>query len=322
MQLFGTKRIRLWPPSAYRELHVFPDAHPRARKAQVNLEWLDSEDEDATTTTDRQKNHDARFPFFRALSNPYLDVLLEPGDVLEIPAFWFHHVENGRLPQTTTATFQGGVQDEPTVSINLFSLSQSMMMAQRIFQTASQLQPFAVTERTSPQNDPTLEFASVALRALGWELLQGLSTLQPPPPHDTRSNKYASPHIYIRTHLLQSRYGPLLGQDYFDNNNNDNNHDSDEDSNTCAITNEQTQAVQDCVARILPDFAALQAMDYHEHDHDKDDHNNTGGGGGIVDLVALHLLELWAVQLVGAPSVADAWKAAVHLAPPSSDVTN
>ncbi|KAL3932871.1 MAG: hypothetical protein SGBAC_010645, partial [Bacillariaceae sp.] len=41
LQLFGTKRIRCFAPHAgVTHLHVFPDAHPRARKSQVNLDVL------------------------------------------------------------------------------------------------------------------------------------------------------------------------------------------------------------------------------------------------------------------------------------------
>ena len=79
--LHGTKRLRCWPPSAATELHVFPDAHPRARKSQVNFD---------------QPDH-ARFPLFAELPPPSLDVTLEPGEALLLPAFWFHHVENDPL---------------------------------------------------------------------------------------------------------------------------------------------------------------------------------------------------------------------------------
>lgn len=75
-QASGTKRVRVWPPSQHWSMHVFPDAHPRARKAQVDV------DED-----------DPSFALRRQLQSPMLDVVLQPGDALRIPAFWFHHCE-------------------------------------------------------------------------------------------------------------------------------------------------------------------------------------------------------------------------------------
>jgi|EP01046_Picozoa_sp_COSAG06_P050652 hypothetical protein len=93
VQLHGTKRLRCYPPQAATCLHVFPDAHPRARKSQVNF--------DSPDTT--------RFPLFAALPPPALDITLHPGDALSVPAFWFHHVENDPLG--------------PSVSLNLFAPS-------------------------------------------------------------------------------------------------------------------------------------------------------------------------------------------------------
>ena len=58
-------------------MHVFPDAHPRARKAQVDVDAPDA----------------AVFPLSEALGPPDVDVVLEPGDAVAIPAFSFHHCE-------------------------------------------------------------------------------------------------------------------------------------------------------------------------------------------------------------------------------------
>jgi len=69
----GFKRLRVWGPDQHLALHVFPDAHPRARKSQVDPDHPEL----------------SRFPNYRDLSDPLLDVELGPGDAVEIPAFFF-----------------------------------------------------------------------------------------------------------------------------------------------------------------------------------------------------------------------------------------
>ena len=91
-QVHGRKRFRLWGPDAHAALQVFPDAHPRARKAQVLI--------DSTM----------------GLPAAELDVILEPGEALFIPAFWFHHVE----------------ALSPSVSVNVFSENSMKLAAQDI----------------------------------------------------------------------------------------------------------------------------------------------------------------------------------------------
>ena len=43
-QLSGLKRVRCWRPDAHHALHVFPDTHPRARKAQAPVDMADMAD--------------------------------------------------------------------------------------------------------------------------------------------------------------------------------------------------------------------------------------------------------------------------------------
>ena len=38
VQMHGEKEFLLWPPSAAAAMHVYPDSHPRARKAQADVE--------------------------------------------------------------------------------------------------------------------------------------------------------------------------------------------------------------------------------------------------------------------------------------------
>ena len=126
VQLYGSKRVRCYPPSVGLCLHVFPDAHPRARKSDGDFDRMNNNDDDTLRL---------RFPHFVDLPQPSLDVIMRPGDAIEIPAFWFHNVENGRIPFNTITKEEG--DDAPSVSVNSFSLSQPMMMAQQIFQKAS-----------------------------------------------------------------------------------------------------------------------------------------------------------------------------------------
>ena len=88
VQLSGEKEFWLWPPEAHAALHLFPDSHPRSRKAQLDPEAPD-----------------VRCHPLSATLPPPLRLLLAPGDVLRLPAFWLHHV--------TSRT--------PTVSLNLFA---------------------------------------------------------------------------------------------------------------------------------------------------------------------------------------------------------
>ena len=264
VQLWGCKRIRLWGPTAVTSLHVFPDAHSRARKSQVNLDAPDL----------------ARYPQFLSLPSPVLDCVLQPGDALSIPAFWFHHVENG---MTFAEKEQLSTSNEPSVSFNMFSLSESMMVAQDVFQAGSR--PFG----TLPHNTDITTVA-VLLRALAWSLCSQLDL---------------DPHALIRTSLLDTKYVPLHQQQE--------NCSSQppppppppqqkqEDKRGRKLTKSEHKQATICMRRILPPFQWLQ--------------NNADDG--VVSLVICHLLELWAVEMVGADSVEAVWEAVLRLPSPS-----
>ena len=284
VQLYGSKRIRIYPPSVgVYNLHVFPDAHPRARKSQVDFDKYYGGMELQTQQQQQQQIIRQQFPHFDKLPMPILDVILRPGDAIEIPAFWFHHVENGRFPSssiskqsspTNNIDFDGG-DDGPSVSLNSFVLSQPMMIAQQIFQKASR----PLGPRSSPVS-PSL--VPAILKSLGVALIRGLDVVV----------DCGSEEEFIRQYLLNARYDPLefgkstAGKDT-----------GSEESNTTtqqSLNDAQLRAIKECVERILPDFQDLMF-------EGEDDRN------GIALLVALHLLELWAVEFVGASSVAKAW---------------
>lgn len=107
VQCDGHKEFWLWPPSAADALHVFPDAHPRARKAQRDVEaaLAAAPPADARAEATRRALFPGRSPT-AALPPPYR-VTLSPGQTLYVPAFWFHHV----------------ISSSPTLSLNVFTPS-------------------------------------------------------------------------------------------------------------------------------------------------------------------------------------------------------
>jgi len=242
-------------------LHVFPDNHPKARKSQVDFDYNVSKHNNDDTIN--------RFPhYYQNIPQPALDVTLQPGDALQIPAFWFHHVENGYSNSNMN-------EGSPSVSLNSFSLSKPMMIAQQIFQKASN----PMGRRINKDQVPAI------LRALGITLLQKL---------DIDEITTGKEMDFIQTYLLKARYTSLnmIG-----------------DSNTTSnhtlyiLTDEQNQAKNTCIDKIIPDFHLLIKGEV--------DGDNQDDGTGIALLVVLHLFELWAVELVGTKSVAKAWDQAL-----------
>ena len=281
VQLYGTKRIRCYPPSkGIYNLHVYPDAHPKARKSQVDFDIVDNDNDDDDV-------HKERFPHYyynEDIPKPTLDVILQPGDALEIPAFTFHHVENGHIPNAKEEEEEedenNGHVDLPSVSLNSFALSKPMMIAQGIFQKASRPMGRNVTTEDLQLYAPSI------LRALGVRLIQQLDI-------DNTAGKEVE---FIRKYLLEARYSPLMDST------DDGNKTNEEMHIQKILTNEQVQTINSCIERIIPDFHLL--IDKEDHGEDNSSHDD---GKGIVLLVAFHLMELWAVELVGAESVASAW---------------
>jgi len=73
---FNSKKFILYPPLQWKNLYMYPRLHPMWHKAQVLFDAPDLE----------------RFPNYKNVIS--YEALLEPGDVLYVPPYWWHHVES------------------------------------------------------------------------------------------------------------------------------------------------------------------------------------------------------------------------------------
>ncbi|XP_066250308.1 hypoxia-inducible factor 1-alpha inhibitor-like [Euwallacea similis] len=88
-QVHGYKRCILFPPRDFECLYPHPVHHPHDRQSMVDFDRPDH----------------IRFPKFKEVKG--CETVVEPGDVLYIPIYWWHHVES---------LMRGG----PTVSVNFW----------------------------------------------------------------------------------------------------------------------------------------------------------------------------------------------------------
>jgi hypothetical protein len=77
-QIYGQKRWYLIPPSHARAMYLYPFLHPSHAQSQL---------------IDLRRVNSSHFRFFAESRPPLYVVTLQPGDVLFLPACWFHFVE-------------------------------------------------------------------------------------------------------------------------------------------------------------------------------------------------------------------------------------
>jgi len=98
IQLHGEKRVLLFPPRVSAGLYLEGSSSP-----VVGWE-VDGHDGTDDGTDDRTKRKTA-FPAYRAARREAREVLLQPGDVLFIPALWAHHTEALHGPSVAVNVF-------------------------------------------------------------------------------------------------------------------------------------------------------------------------------------------------------------------------
>lgn len=92
VQVAGKKRFVLIPPWETSHMHPYPQIHPRNHKAQVDF------DHPNLTAT----------PNYASVQEAYL-AELEPGEVLYIPPYWWHHVRSHVRSVSLASWSQSGI---------------------------------------------------------------------------------------------------------------------------------------------------------------------------------------------------------------------
>lgn len=113
IQIYGRKKFLLLEPTSWKFLYLYPSLHPSYRQSQLNF------DAEITNLKSQPPQNFQNSQYTQSFSNsnyiqktfiPYsqflnhvkemhsnvkiYEVIVEPGDVLYIPPFWFHHVES------------------------------------------------------------------------------------------------------------------------------------------------------------------------------------------------------------------------------------
>jgi hypoxia-inducible factor 1-alpha inhibitor (HIF hydroxylase) len=177
LQISGHKRFYLFEPTEAGNLYSYPVSHPMDRRARVNL------------TRRHEADHTAAFP--RLAHAQCHEVLVGPGDLLFLPAYWWHEVITEPVPE-----------DGVCVSINFWfdmepkSIPLPLKPAHRL-EFSRQLE--ILTERVLGAVSVVPFLTALVLRLRG----DSRWTLERPPKVDAgRWHQFASYVIYEATFML------------------------------------------------------------------------------------------------------------------------
>eukprot|EP01119_Soliformovum_irregulare_P017596 TRINITY_DN5252_c0_g1_i2.p1 TRINITY_DN5252_c0_g1~~TRINITY_DN5252_c0_g1_i2.p1 ORF type:complete len:473 (+),score=131.18 TRINITY_DN5252_c0_g1_i2:107-1420(+) len=101
VQIKGRKKWTLFPPSSWKGLYLYPFLHQGDRQSQVPIE-----------------GNPEKFPRYSEVQDKKIELILEEGDMLYLPPFWFHRVET---------------LDHVTVSINTWTNAEEYYILTRAF---------------------------------------------------------------------------------------------------------------------------------------------------------------------------------------------
>eukprot|EP01091_Cochliopodium_minus_P014883 TRINITY_DN5153_c0_g1_i1.p1 TRINITY_DN5153_c0_g1~~TRINITY_DN5153_c0_g1_i1.p1 ORF type:complete len:847 (-),score=260.45 TRINITY_DN5153_c0_g1_i1:14-2554(-) len=103
VQIYGEKEFILFPPENHRNFHMYPKASPNHKQVMV---WNDLYNISAyRRRLDRPKPQGVR-------------IVLQPGDMLYLPSYWFHHVVARETPPERSDT---GKSIPYSISVNFWS---------------------------------------------------------------------------------------------------------------------------------------------------------------------------------------------------------
>jgi len=179
VQLRGRKHFLLLPPSAHAGLYPYPALHPAHRSARVTVR-----PGEAPTQMEAQT-----YPLYSNLSA--VETTLAPGEVLFIPAMWFHQV---------TAV-------DSSISVNMWSATHAI-------QAVAQAQEIGVSAFSRDYGSEAEKVQ--ALRTMWRLVLPELVPLERP--WEDEENEDATTIMaqrFVQRHVLDSRYmTPVSGQQH------------------------------------------------------------------------------------------------------------